>query len=167
MNLIVQNFLRHDLCEFLSHGALTRDWTQIPFGVGRDYTKVTRNVTLLQQTISAPPKHFRRLISRPTEQMSPLANLIQSIHLPSHRFLLLTHPSAQSPTKIELRLFAYPPSSRPPSPTAISENGTGNDTGLLLWVGEMDLEEEDGEVSVDMGWFWFGLHEVLSGGWKG
>ena len=42
---------------------------------------------------------------------SPLVNLVQAIHLPSHKFLLATSLSEPSSSKIALHLFAHTPKS--------------------------------------------------------
>jgi len=74
---------------------------------------------------------------------SPLVNLVQAIHLPSHRFLLITSPSEGESTKVQLHLFTPTPSSSDGPP-------------IVIWEGEIDLEEQDAEEGV--------LAEAIKGG---
>ena len=106
-------------------------------------------------------------------EISPLVNLVQAIHLPSHKFLLATSQSATSDSKIALHLFAHTPKSdgsRGGSETGSADgnailigngNGGGSASGsskgdavgygadgnrlpaIIVWEGEVDLEERD------------------------
>jgi hypothetical protein len=86
---------------------------------------------------------------------SPLLNLSQAIHLPSHRFLLTTSSDAESSTRVNLHLFAPTPASD--NGGSGSAGGSGSDSGhssasgkssysrsIITWNGHIDL---NGEVS--------------------
>lgn len=87
-----------------------------------------------------------------TMSTSPLVDLVQAIHLPSHRFLLTTSANPDSGSIIDLHLFA---------PTPVSDrddtNGEGSGTGssssstsgkagprsIITWQGQIDLDDAD------------------------
>ena len=112
------------------------------------------------------------MVNAPMSDMStsPLVNLIQAIHLPSHKFLLTTSPSESSTSKITLHLFAHTPKSdgsRVGSETGspASAGGTGTSSGnaggssngnaigygadgnrlpsIIVWEGELDLKAQE------------------------
>lgn len=58
---------------------------------------------------------------------SPLINLVQAIHLPSHKFILTTSPSATSPNRVVLHLFAHTPKS---DGNGGSGSGSDSDAGV-------------------------------------
>lgn len=64
---------------------------------------------------------------------SPLVNLVQAIHLPSHKFLLATSPSETSSTKVALHLFAHTPKSD--GSRGGSESGSADGLGVGAGVG--------------------------------
>lgn len=81
-----------------------------------------------------------------TMSATPLVNLVQAIHLPSHRFLLTTSAAEASPHKVTLHLFAHTPSSD--GNGGSSSDGSGSGYGadgnrlpsIIVWEGELDLK---------------------------
>lgn len=95
---------------------------------------------------------------------SPLVNLAQAIHLPSHRFLLTTSSDAEISTRIVLHLFI---------PTPVSDNGgigSGSDSrsgsesagssssgkssysrSIITWRGHLDLDRNVSLACSDVG----------------
>ena len=90
--------------------------------------------------------------SKLTMSTSPLVNLVQAIHLPSHRFLLTTSANPDSGSIIDLHLFAPTPAS-----DRDERNGEGSGTGsssssassksgprsIITWQGQIDLDDTD------------------------
>lgn len=66
-------------------------------------------------------------------ETSPLVNLVQAIHLPSHKFLLATSQSATSDSKIALHLFAHTPKSD--GSRGGSETGSADGNTILIGNG--------------------------------
>lgn len=77
---------------------------------------------------------------------SPLVNLVQAIHLPSHKFLLATSPSETSLTKVALHLFAHTPKSD--GSRGGSENGSadGLGVGVVAEVGTAIVNAIESEI---------------------
>jgi hypothetical protein len=78
---------------------------------------------------------------------SPLADLVQAIHLPSHRFLLTTSTNIESDSIIDLHLFAPTPISdgrRGSSSNGSSSDGSGSGSrSIITWRGEINLDAEE------------------------
>jgi hypothetical protein len=87
-----------------------------------------------------------------TMSTSPLVDLVQAIHLPSHRFLLATSANPDSASIIDLYLFA-------PTPASDHDSGKENASGsgssssslssqsafrsIITWQGQIDLDEQE------------------------
>jgi hypothetical protein len=84
----------------------------------------------LVRTMSTPP--------------SPLVDLVQAIHLPSHRFLLTTSANPESGSLVDLNLFAPKPISddretRDDSESSGSSSAISGSRSIITWRGEIDL----------------------------
>lgn len=93
------------------------------------------------------------LIMSTSSSTSPLVDLTQAIHLPSHRFLLVTSSDGESPSRVKLQLFA-------PTPVSDSDGGRGSRSesagsiasasgsslgyipSIITWTGYIELDEE-------------------------
>lgn len=80
---------------------------------------------------------------------SPLVNLVQAIHLPSHRFLLTTSPSASASSDvIQLHLFAHTPASDGDGGSNSAGRGPGYGPDgnrlpmIIVWEGELDTKAQ-------------------------
>jgi len=87
-----------------------------------------------------------------TMSTSPLVDLVQAIHLPSHRFLLTTSANPDSSSIIDLHLFAPTPVSDGDTRNG-EESGTGSSSSstsgkagprsIITWQGQIDLDDTD------------------------
>ena len=87
-----------------------------------------------------------------TMSTSPLVDLVQAIHLPSHRFLLTTSANPDSGSIIDLHLFAPTPAgdrdyaNGEGSGTGSSSSSTSGKSGprsIITWHGQIDLDDAD------------------------
>jgi hypothetical protein len=90
--------------------------------------------------------------SKLTMSTSPLVDLVQAIHLPSHRFLLTTSANPDSGSIIDLHLFAPTPASDRDSATgegsgsgssSSSTSGKSGPRSIITWQGQIDLNDEE------------------------
>jgi hypothetical protein len=76
---------------------------------------------------------------------SPLVDLVQAIHLPSHRFLLTTSANPESASLIDLNLFAPRPVSDDRDMRDDSESSGSSSSlasrSIITWRGEIDLDK--------------------------
>jgi hypothetical protein len=90
-----------------------------------------------------------------TMSTTPLVDLVQAIHLPSHRFLLTTSANPDSDSIIDLYLFAPTPASDTygegngdgiGSGSGSSPSSTSSKSGarsIITWQGQIDLNDAE------------------------